>query len=189
MRTLRRYLTLADAGLARTLLDDYQIFCRLFDENSHISVGPYIAAPIRLVVDDRQLKRAARILGYVESLPAPDDDFAAAELEQPARVLDEGIFGEDEEEGLEPLPETTNPWEILAIAYLFLVPGIGFLLEQRPLVLVIRRYGRNRFLLLSPFDVHLLGAALICIAFLVTIAYLKTRKAIARNEIVEQLKG
>jgi hypothetical protein len=182
MRTVRRYFNPADAALARTLLDNYEIFCSLFDENANISVGPYVAAPIRLVVTERQLQGAARILAYVDSLPVPDDDSAAAEREQLPEVLDEAIFGEDQDEAVEPLPEHNNPWEILAISYLFLVPGIGFLLEQRSLIAIVRRWGKNRFLVLSPFDVHLLGTILICVAVLLVLAYLHTRTLIARNE-------
>jgi hypothetical protein len=180
MRTLRRYSNFPNAALAKTLLENYEVFCRFVDENVHC-LGYYLVMPVRLTVADRQLKRAARVLAYAEKSPIPDDDVAPAEDTAPALVLDEDIFGDDDTEELEERSESNNPWEILAIAYLFLIPGVGFLLEHRRLLLWTGRR-RSGWLMLSPFELHLVGGALICVAALLTVAYFSARNAIARDD-------
>src|SRR5438067_2238065 len=113
MLTLRRYISLPNAALAKTLLENYEVFCRLFDENAHC-LGYYLMKPVRLMVADRQLERAARILSYAEAASIPDDDLAAADDNASALVLDEEIFGEPEPEEPQERWESNNPWEILA---------------------------------------------------------------------------
>src|SRR5436309_5225183 len=137
MLTLKRYFNPVEASLHISLLQDYEIFCSPFDEHSH-ALGYCLVMPLRLMVSERQIHRAARILNYAEASSVPSDEVAAADDQAPVRVLDEAIFGEDEE------PEQpsesigrNNPWEILAIAYLFLVPGVGFLLEHLGLRLFV----------------------------------------------------
>src|SRR5438270_599226 len=179
MRTLRRYSNFPNAALAKTLLENYGVFCRFFDENVHC-LGYYLVMPVRLTVDDRQLKRAARVLAYAEASPIPDDDLAPADDNARALALDEDIFGDDEPEEFEERSESHNPWEILAIAYLFFIPGIGFLLEQRRLLLWTG-WRRTGWLVLSPFELHLAGVMLICVATFLTVAYFYTLRAIARD--------
>jgi hypothetical protein len=186
MLTVRRYLNLADAGLAKTLLENYEIFGRLFDENAHIYLGPYIAVPVRLVVGEAHFDRASRILGYVEKIgsAAAESDFS--DDRQPVRTLDEKIFGvNDEQQPIEQPPLVDNPWEILAVAYLFFVPGAGFILEKRTLMLLVWRNPwrhTNRFLALSPFDLHLLGIFLIGVAFVLIALYWYTRSRTPHEE-------
>ena len=117
----------------------------------------------------------------------PSDEEAASDDLAPVRTLDEEIFGEreDAEVPQEPVGSSKpdNPWQILAIAYVFFIPGIGFLLEHRPLLFFIGGRRGHRWLGLSPFDVHLLGATLIAIALSLTIYYFKVRRAIVREFI------
>ena len=82
------------------------------------------------------------------------------------------------------LLETNNPWEILAIAYLFFVPGLGFLLEKRPLILLVRRgpwNHRGSFILLSPLDLHVVGTLLVSAALLLAAFYVYTHQVMALN--------
>lgn len=174
MLTLKRYWNFSSAALDKTLLEDYEVLCVFFDEYTN-TLGLYFLFPVRLMVADHQLQRAAQILAYAKALPVPTDDAAAANDQAPARVI-EG-FPDDAPETVES-SESNNPWEILAVAYLFLVPGIGFLLERIPLMLFVGGRRGNRYLVLSPFDLHLVGAGLVCMALLLTVSYLYTRQAI-----------
>jgi hypothetical protein len=158
MVTLGTYRNLMDASLAKLLLDDHDIFCRLFDENAFLWGGAPFAMPVRLVVSDTQFEQAARILA------------GEAVLET-----------EDRQEGFEESAGSNNPWEILAIAYLFLVPGFGFLLESRWLILVVSRRGTTR-IILSPFQLHLIGGALILAALSLVLLYFRARREIRSDE-------
>jgi Putative prokaryotic signal transducing protein len=160
MVTLGTYRNLMDASLAKLLLDDHDIFCRLFDENAFLWGGAPFAMPVRLVVSDTQFEQAARILA------------GEAVLET-----------EDRQEGFEASAGSNNPWEILAIAYLFLVPGFGFLVESRPLILVVFRRGwlwAN--IILSPLQLHVIGGALILMALSLVLLYFRARREIRRDE-------
>jgi Putative prokaryotic signal transducing protein len=185
MLTLRRYFNLADAALAKSLLDDYEVFCSIWDENINISVGAYLAAPARLVVADRQFERAARILSYAETSSISDDELPATADEAPIKVLDEAIFGEPEQPASGEPFRDNNPWEILVLAYLFLAPGVGFISEKRSLILVIKKWGRHRFLVLSPFELHVLGTVLAGATFILIAFYFYARRAIARDQSID----
>jgi Putative prokaryotic signal transducing protein len=158
MLTLGTYRNLMDASLAKLLLDDHDIFCRLFDENAFLWGGAPFAMPVRLVVSDAQFEKAARILAG-ETVPET----------------------EDRQEGLEEFVRSNNPWEILAIAYLFLVPGLGFLLESRWLILVVSRR-KWITITLSPLQLHVIGGALILVALLLVVLYFRARREIERDE-------
>ena len=185
MITLRRYLNLIEAGLAKTFLDDHNIFCSLLDQNSHLYTGAYPAIPVRLIVIERHFERAARVLAYADKLLALSEEIVASRDEAQAIELDEEPVAEKGERGFEESLESNNPWEILAIAYLFLVPGLGFLLEERPLILLTRKIrwdNRNAFLILSPLELHFAGALLIAATLLLTFLYFYMRRLIARDE-------
>jgi hypothetical protein len=59
--TVRTYLNLFQARLAKLLLADYEIFCVLWDENAHVIRAPF-AIPVRLVVADAQAEAATLVL-------------------------------------------------------------------------------------------------------------------------------
>ena len=184
MRTLRRYFSLTEACLAKTLLDNYEVVCSVFDENVN-ALGYYIVMPARLMVAGGQLQRAARILAFAQTSEIPADDVAAAADQFPVMVIEEDMFGENQPDvdDTAKFLESGNPWEILAIAYLFWVPGIGFILEQLPLKLWVGGHRRDGWLILSPLQLHLVGVALICVATILTISYFYTRQTIARERI------
>src|SRR5438445_9488705 len=63
MVTVRTYWSPAEAGLAKSVLDNYEIPCVLFDENANFSArGAQFAVPVRLVVDEAYAARAIHIL-------------------------------------------------------------------------------------------------------------------------------
>ncbi|MFL6513800.1 MAG: DUF2007 domain-containing protein [Chthoniobacterales bacterium] len=182
MLTLKRYWNPTEAALDRTLLANYNVFCSLFDEHVN-ALGYFNAMPVRLMVADEQLERAGRLLIYAKSCDVPDDEVAAADDQAAIVILDEKIFGEEppSDDRIQSV-ERNNPWEILALAYLFLIPGAGFLLERLPLLIFAGGRRGNRFLHLSTFDVHLLGSALICIGAALVASYVYTRKAIVAQD-------
>lgn len=183
MVTLKRYLNLGQAALAKTFLDDHNIACALLDQNAHLYSFAYLAIPIRLVVSDAQFERAARVLFHSERLSAADQEgpTTASFDEQAIADLDEEAVVETEQEE----PDRNNPWEILAIGYLFLVPGLGFLLEERPLILQVRKiywYRPNAFLIFSPLELHFVGTLLITAAVFLIYFYFYVRRVIARSD-------
>jgi putative signal transducing protein len=186
MVTLKRYLNLSQAGLAKTFLEDHNISCALLDQNAHLYAFAYLAIPVRLVVSDAQLERAARVLSHSQRLlvldqegssPVPFDEREIADL-------DEKTIAETEQEESGGTSASNNPWEILAIGYLFLVPGLGFLLEWRPLILQVNKVYRNRsnaFLIFSSVELHAVGSLLITAALLLVLFYFYVRRVIALN--------
>jgi hypothetical protein len=187
MVTLKRYLNLSHAGLAKTFLDDHNISCALLDQNAHLYAFAYLAIPVRLVVSDAQLERAARVLSHSERLLALDQEGSSLVPfdEQEIADLDEETDAETEQEESGGESERNNPWEILAIGYLFLVPGLGFLLEWRPLILQVGKVYRNRshaFLIFSSLELHAVGTLLITAALLLALFYFYVRRVIALND-------
>ncbi|MEY2486784.1 MAG: putative prokaryotic signal transducing protein [Verrucomicrobiota bacterium] len=179
MLMLRTYFNLSEAGLVKSFLDDHEIFCLLFDENAHVVRAPF-AIPVRLVVSDSQSEQAAKILDAARFIPKGGNIMTVPQYLEAVGQLDHEAVPEqravEEARG-------NNPWEILAIAYLFLVPGLGFFLEKSPLVLIATRahWGRGLRIALSIFEVHLVGALLITAALLITLCYFHVRRAIARD--------
>ena len=120
MVTLRTYWNPAQAALAKTILENYEIPCALFDENSSIySRGGQFAIPIRLVVTDDEANRASLILS--------GDFEKAAEIEA----------GEEADKILvdETCPSeiaNRNPWELLVLAFYLLLPAICLVTTKFP---------------------------------------------------------
>jgi len=119
--TVRTYLNVFQAQLAKSLLDDYEIFCVLWDENAHIIRAPF-AIPVRLAVADAHAEAATLILhDNVEGLAQYLEHFSDREL-----------IGSDTVELIEWPAENANPWELLVAAYYFFVPGVIFLQIRYP---------------------------------------------------------
>ena len=51
-----------EAGLAKSILDEHNIFCSLADENANLYGGAPLAMPVRLLVNEGQADEALRIL-------------------------------------------------------------------------------------------------------------------------------
>src|SRR2546423_4198403 len=113
MVTIRTYLNSAQAALDKSLLDDYGILCSVPDENAHLYGGGPLAMPIRLLVDEEHAAEAIRIL--------------ESDVREPMNVA----VSVDEKS---PVIAKDNPWELLVIAALFLIPGICALQLQYPAI-------------------------------------------------------
>ena len=62
MVTLRTYTNSIEAGMAKSILDQHNIFCSLADENANVYGGAPFAMPVRLQVREEQADEALRIL-------------------------------------------------------------------------------------------------------------------------------
>jgi tetratricopeptide (TPR) repeat protein len=83
-----------EAGLAKSILDEHDIFCSLADENANLYGGAPLAMPVRLLVNERQADEALRILKTAAQEmkdPAPSNQFAeqTSMSDSIADILDE----------------------------------------------------------------------------------------------------
>jgi hypothetical protein len=80
-----------------------------------------------------------------------------------------------------------NPWELLALAGMILVPGIILLLTHQPMLALQQSYreGQTRAAVLSPAGAHMFGAFAILAAALLIGLYVWIRRAITRGHVVE----
>ena len=85
MITLRTYTNAAEAAMAKSLLDDRQIDCRLADENVNLYGGGPLTMPIRLLVAEGQAEEARHVLD--DARPALPEDFVP-EDEPPNKTAD-----------------------------------------------------------------------------------------------------
>lgn len=129
MVTVRTFWSPAQAALAKSLLDNYEIPCALLDENSSVySRGGQFAVPIRLAVDESEVDRAICLLnGEFEKAIEPDFGGTVNEISIEDSVEDEKA--------------NRNPWELLVIAFYLSVPAICLILTKFP-VDVAGRWGR-----------------------------------------------
>lgn len=161
--TVRTYLNLFQAHLAKSLLDDYEIFCVLWDEHAHIIRAPF-AIPVRLVVADAQAEAATLVLH-------DDVDGLAQYLE---RLSDRELAGSDTVEPIEWVPENANAWELLVAAYYFFVPGVLFLQIRYPNVSESTSF--VSYLIAKVTIAHFLGWIAIIFAASLIGAYFHTRR-------------
>ena len=167
MVTLRAYSNPAEAALAKSLLDDHNILCSLADENAYLYGGAPLAMPVRILVADEQAGLAAHILRSAETGASTFDSPSDNEV-RPLRQQS---------------PATNNPWEILALASLLVVPGAALLLQRHDLVFVVRRGSKiGRLTSFAPATSHLFGALVIAVALLLTFLYFYLRREIIREQ-------
>jgi cytochrome c-type biogenesis protein CcmH/NrfG len=62
MVTLRSYANAIEAGIAKSILEEHNVFCSLADENANLYGGAPLAMPIRLLVNEDQADAARQIL-------------------------------------------------------------------------------------------------------------------------------
>lgn len=172
MVTLRAFSTPAEAALAKSLLDDHEIVCSLADENSYLYGGAPLAMPVRLMVAEDQLEEAARIL---KDPPAGGSAVSSAETKSPADTVEPREY--------EQAQGPNNPWELLVIALLVVIPGIVLLLQKGDLVIVapMRRRGVS-VTVMPPSDAHLLGMLVIGAAVFLVFLFFYVRRAIVRDQ-------
>ena len=153
-------MNLVQAQLAKSLLDDYGIFCALWDENAHVIRAPF-AIPVRLVVADGQAEAAILVLhNDVDSL---------------ARLSERESLGADTVQSIEQVAENKNPWELLAAAYYFFVPAFWFLQMDYPNFLASTSF--TRYLIARVTVAHFFGWLSTAFAALLIVTYFYTRQA------------
>ena len=162
MITLRTYANPAEAALAKSLLDDHKILCSLADENANLYGGGPFAMPIRLLVDEDQAELALRILGGdLEAVGDIDATESAAvppvEIAAPGEMLDD------------------NPWELLAVALFFVVPGVCVLQMKYPPVVGAGQRARAGIAAVS--IIHFLGWLAVAFGMLLLAVYLYLRRS------------
>lgn len=150
MVTLRTYWNSGEAALAKSLLDNYGILSAVIHENASLYVWPPMAMPIRLMVVEDQAEEANRILqGDLEG----------------AAALEEKALSQSDQPSKKERPD--RPWELLIIAFYFLVPGICVLLIQYPARFAKTSLGRYliaRLAILHMFGWLAVGFALFLVA-------------------------
>lgn len=165
MRTLRTYLSPAEAALAKSLLDDHKIFCSIADENANLYGGGPLAMPIRLLVADEQTERANRILEGADP-PTLMNEHINADRRQAVPAAE--------------LAVPNNPWELLVIASLFLIPGICLLVQKHPLFMPPKYHLRGT--LLATSVTQGMGWLAIAVSLSLIMLYFYTRRLIARDQ-------
>jgi tetratricopeptide (TPR) repeat protein len=123
MVTLRTYSNAAEAAMAKSLLDNHDIFCRLADENVNLYGGGPLAMPIRLLVAEDQAGEAERILKTRG--PELSEDFDPGTVNETARQkgdINQQILSELR--GL----HHTNQW-IVFLAIVILLIAVYFVSE------------------------------------------------------------
>jgi hypothetical protein len=162
MIALRTYANSVEAALAKSLLDDHQIFCSLADENANLYGGGPFAMPIRLLVNEDQAELALRILD--RDLGAVGDiDAAGSAGVTPAEIAASGEMLDD------------NPWELLAVAFCFVIPGVCALQTKYPTVVGAgRRAGAG---VAAVSIIHFLGWLAVVFGMLLLAVYLYLRRS------------
>lgn len=183
MVTLRAFSNPAEAALAKSLLDDHKILCSLADENAYLYGGAPFAMPVRLMVAEDQAEEAERVLKN------PDENRADFEPSPDSRAI-KTVAGDGLPGGEKRQPAArNNPWELLAIAALLLLPGLLLLMQRHALILYApgRRITRHSITVLSPTTAHLLGAFVISVALSLTLLFFWVRRAILREQVTAAL--
>src|ERR1700736_1273771 len=160
MVTVRTYWNLAEAALAKSLLDNYEIFCALFHENAFLYGRAPFAMPMRLAVDERKADQALCVLSN--------------DLERAAQIELTEATGALPVERRTPLEITNhNPWELLVLAFYFLLPGTCVLRTKYPVVVANSLWIRREVAAVAVF--HFLGwlALGLCVSLIVVYFYLR----------------
>lgn len=192
MVTLRAYSNPARAALAKSLLDDHNIICSLADENAYLYGGAPLAMPVRILVVEEQAEEAARILQRADGHSTEVDSSPDSRLGETVEAGTEERFPEPEQQLLPQTPARNNPWEILALAALLLLPGIALLQQKHDLVLVDwhgYQRGSTSPVFFSPVTAHLLGALVIAVAVSLALLFFCVRRSIMRERAEAALLG
>jgi tetratricopeptide (TPR) repeat protein len=117
MVTLSTYSNAVEAAMAKSLLDNHDIFCRLADENVHLYGGGPLAMPIRLLVAEDQAQEASRILKTKG--PELSEDFDPGTPDE--RASQKGDINHQIMSELRGLRHTSQWIALIAIAILIIV--------------------------------------------------------------------
>ncbi len=190
MVTLRAFSSPARAALAKSLLDDHNIICSLADENAYLYGGAPLAMPVRILVADEQAEEAEQILQRAEGRDADIDPATVGGVQVTTEAISQEGFSEQEQQLSRQVPARDTPWEILALACLLSLPGIGLLLQKQDLVLVDSRSyqgGSTTLTVISPATAHIVGALVIAVASALALLFFYTRRLIIRERAAAAL--
>ena len=179
MVTLRAFSNPAEAALVKSLLDDHNILCSLADENAYFYGGAPFAMPVRIIVADEQAAEADHILEQADGHLVDFNSNSDNEVQKSIEAILQEEFSEREQRLPPQSRVKNNPWEILAVASLLLLPGLALLLQKHGLILVGWRGGRISWratTIVSPATAHVLGALVVAVAFLLTILFFAFEK-------------
>ena len=127
MVTLRVFDSPAEAGLAKSLLNDRGIESELADEASHDWSGAAVAVPIRLLVREDQAEEALRILKN-PGPGLPEDFDVGANLEEPGPEIRSDVATQ-----LEQLRKAVRRLVVVSTVLFFLLwCFVAYLLTDRP---------------------------------------------------------
>jgi hypothetical protein len=167
MVTVRTYWSLAEAALAKSVLDNYETPAALLDENASLySRGGQFAVPIRLVVDEAEAERAAHILSA---------EFEKADEIESKEAAANVSVGDQKN-------ANRNPWELLMIAFYLLVPAICLITTNFPSY-VTGHWGG--YYVARATVAHFLSWLAAIVAVLLIIAYFRVRRSSLKSQTVE----
>jgi hypothetical protein len=156
MVTIRTYWSLAEAALAKSLLDNYEIPAALLDENASLyNRGAQFAVPVRLVVDETEVERAAHILN------AEFEKADEIELRADATSMSSG----------EPENANRNPWELLVVAFYILLPAACVLQTKYPVFVKFTWRIRREIAAVTVF--HFIGWLEAILATVLVVTYVR----------------
>ena len=150
MIAIRAYWSQAEAALAKSVLDNYEVPCALLHENANLYGRAPMAMPVRLVALEDRAEWAAYVLS--------GDFEAAAKIEEIAAEMTPPPV-----EGALPRLVKDSPWELLMIAFYFLLPGICFLHTEYPTKLSYNRAVQREIAAVA--IAHFLGLDCSCVCY------------------------
>ncbi len=166
MVTVRTYWNLAEAALAKSLLDNYEIFCALFHENAFLYGRAPFAMPIRLAVDECKADQALCVLSN--------------DLERAAQIELSEASGALPIERRTPLEITNhNPWELLMLAFYLVVPAICVLRTKFP---TLATGSRARYFIARATVTQFLSWLMLFFAVVLVVFYFRVRHSSVKSE-------
>ena len=106
MIAIRAYWSQAEAALAKSVLDNYEIPCALLHENANLYGRAPFAMPVRLVAVEDRAEWAAYVLSSDFEEAAKIEEIAAEIPPPRVEVASPGLVKD-------------SPWELLMIAFYF----------------------------------------------------------------------
>jgi hypothetical protein len=150
--TVRTYWNHAEAALAKSLLDNYEIVSALIHENASTYVWPPLAMPIRLMVVEDQAEEANRILqGDLEGAAALEEN-ASQPSDEPRDKA-----------------RRDRPWELFILAFYFFLPGVCVLLIKYPAHFAKTEW--DRYVIAEIAIFHMFGWLAIAFAILLVVLF------------------
>lgn len=167
MVTIRTYSNPTTAGLAKSLLDNYEIPCALLHEHANLLYP--LAMPVRLLVEDDQVDRAIQILdGNLEEVEEIETSEAAHEISVDSETAREIA--------------NRNPWELLVLAFYLLVPAICVLRTKFP---TLAAGSRARYYIARATVTQFFSWLALLFAVALVVLYFRVRRSSVKSQTAE----